>query len=240
MPAGLPRRNSGVHQFGLRLSHHLLWDHTRPAMKLDSKYFDSIRVSPRPERDTRDSAPLCQWKGCTVAGLHRAPKGRGRDGQFYFFCMEHVRQYNASYNYFDGMSNTEAESFRKDALTGHRPTWKLGENAWAAGKEALAAARRYTRFARGSAQDPHDIFEEGQSPEAKPVGEPSRPLRNLERKALDSLALSEGASRGEIKARFKELVKRHHPDANGGDRGAEDKLREIIQAYNYLKQAGLV
>jgi DnaJ-class molecular chaperone len=44
----------------------------------------------------------------------------------------------------------------------------------------------------------------------------------------------------EIKARFKELVKRHHPDANGGDRGAEDKLREIIQAYNYLKQAGLV
>ena len=182
---------------------------------------------------------MCQWKGCTEAGLHRAPKGRGREGQFYFFCMDHVRQYNASYNYFDGMSNTEVESFRKDAVTGHRPTWKLGENAWAAGREALAAARRYARFARGPAQDPHNVFAEN-DPAAQPPGEAQRPLRNLERKALDALSLNEGATRIEIKARFKELVKRHHPDANGGDRGAEDKLREIIQAYNYLKQAGLV
>jgi hypothetical protein len=210
-------------------------------MKLDSKYFDSIRVSPRVERDERDTAPLCQWKGCTEAGMHRAPKGRGREGQYYFFCMDHVRQYNASYNYFDGMSNTEVESFRKDAVTGHRPTWKLGENAWAAGREALAAARRYARFARGPAQDPHHVFGEDGEPAAQPSGEaPHRPLRNLERKAFDSLSLGEGATRREIKARFKELVKRHHPDANGGDRGAEDKLREIIQAYNYLKQAGLV
>ena len=52
--------------------------------------------------------------------------------------------------------------------------------------------------------------------------------------------LPETATKAEIKARFKELVKRHHPDSNGGDRGSEDKLREIIQAYNYLKQAGLV
>lgn len=52
--------------------------------------------------------------------------------------------------------------------------------------------------------------------------------------------LAEGATKEEIKARFKELVKRHHPDANGGDTRSEDTLREIIQAYNYLKQAGLV
>lgn len=229
----------------MRLSDNRLWDHTDKLMKLDSKYFDSIRVSPRldretRERDTRDNAPLCQWKGCAEAGLHRAPKGRGREGQYFFFCMDHVRQYNASYNYFEGMSNTEVESFRKDAVTGHRPTWKLGENAWAAGREALAAARRYARFARGPAQDPHGLFGEDADPQARPASETRRPLRNLERKALESLSLGEGATREEIKARFKELVKRHHPDANGGDRGAEDKLREIIQAYNYLKQAGLV
>lgn len=207
-------------------------------MKLDSKYFDSIRVAPRVERDTGDRAPLCQWKGCNEAGLHRAPKGRGREGQYYFFCMDHVRQYNASYNYFEGMSTIEVESFRRDAVTGHRPTWKLGENAWAAGREALAAARRYARFARGATQDAHNLFGSGENTQGRSAG--VRPLRNLERKALDSLSLSENASRVEIKARFKELVKRHHPDANGGDRGAEDKLREIIQAYNYLKQAGLV
>jgi DnaJ-class molecular chaperone len=63
-------------------------------------------------------------------------------------------------------------------------------------------------------------------------------IRNAERKALDALGVELNASRAEIKAKFKTLVKRHHPDANGGDRSSEDQLREIIQAYNYLKSAG--
>jgi DnaJ-class molecular chaperone len=68
---------------------------------------------------------------------------------------------------------------------------------------------------------------------------PSRRLKPLEKKALDALHLAESASKQEIKARYKELVKQHHPDVNGGNRASEDKLREIIQAYNLLKQAGL-
>jgi DnaJ-class molecular chaperone len=62
----------------------------------------------------------------------------------------------------------------------------------------------------------------------------------MERKALEALGLDGAASRQTIKARFKELVKRHHPDRTGGDRSSEEKLREVIQAYNYLKQAGFV
>ena len=82
-------------------------------------------------------------------------------------------------------------------------------------------------------------FAGGATWRAKTAGvEPPRTVRNAERKALHELGLEEGAERPEIKARFKELVKRHHPDANGGDRGSEDKLREIIQAYNYLKSVG--
>ena len=65
-----------------------------------------------------------------------------------------------------------------------------------------------------------------------------RTLRNAERKALHALGLEDGAAGTDIKARFKELVKRHHPDANGGDRASEDKLREIIESYNYLKKTG--
>ena len=65
-------------------------------------------------------------------------------------------------------------------------------------------------------------------------------MRNAERKALHELGWKRAPSKVEIKARFKVLVKRHHPDANGGDRAMEDKLREIIQAYNYLKSAKLV
>ena len=66
----------------------------------------------------------------------------------------------------------------------------------------------------------------------------ARTVRNAERKALDALGLEADASPQEVKTRFKALVKRHHPDANGGDRSSEDKLREIIQAYNYLKSIG--
>ena len=64
-------------------------------------------------------------------------------------------------------------------------------------------------------------------------------VRNVERKALEILGLDIGVTKVEVKTRFKELVKRHHPDANGGDKSSEDRLVEIIQAYNYLKSVGL-
>jgi curved DNA-binding protein CbpA len=207
-------------------------------MKLDSKYFDSIRVSSKRRQSARQEtrAPLCQWKGCDKPGAHKAPKGRGREGEYFHFCIDHVRQYNQEYNYFDGMSDAEVNNFRKDALTGHRPTWKTGANAWAQGtrddtRTAEAAARvnssteRMTRRARSSRTETPNF---------------RRQLKPLERKSLRVLDLGDEASREDIKARFKELVKVHHPDANGGDSRSEEKLREILQAYNYLKQSGLV
>jgi hypothetical protein len=72
---------------------------------------------------------------------------------------------------------------------------------------------------------------------AKPKPE-GRTIRNAERKAFNTLGLDIGVSRVEIKAKFHDLVKRHHPDSNGGDRSTEDRLIEIIQAYNYLKSVG--
>ena len=145
-----------------------------------------------------------------------------------------MREFNASYNYFAGMTNADIEAYQKDSVTGHRPTWKVGANSWAHGtrhnmEHVGGIGRRVT--------DPHEFFAWRAS---RGSGETRRALRPLELKSLESLNLSAGAARDEIKARFKELVKRHHPDANGGDKRSEDKLREIIQAYNYLKQAGLV
>jgi curved DNA-binding protein CbpA len=203
-------------------------------MKLDSKYFDSVRVKPDPHKIEREAGPLCQWRGCNAPGLHRAPRGRGREGQYYLLCLDHVRQFNASYNYFEGMTNADIEAYQKDSLTGHRPTWKVGADSWSHGTVHGMARTSYfdRRFS-----DPHGFFawqSEGRA------GELRRPLKPLERKSLEALDLPATAAREEIKARFKELVKRHHPDANGGDKRSEDKLREIIQAYNYLKQAGLV
>jgi hypothetical protein len=209
-------------------------------MKLDSKYFDSIRIAREPEPNQAPEPEPCQWKGCTSPGTHRAPRGRGQEG-YYRFCMDHVRQFNASYNYFEGMSNAEVEAFQKSSATGHRPTWRLGGNAAMAGRQRPEPTRRYARFARYGSFDSHQLFEdEDGGANGAAASEARRPLRALERRALETLNLGESAKKEDIKARFKELVKRHHPDANGGDRGAEDKLREIIQAYNYLKQVGLV
>ena len=64
-----------------------------------------------------------------------------------------------------------------------------------------------------------------------------RPVRNAERKALSTLGLDETANASEVKAKYKALVKKHHPDANGGSRDSEDRFREIVQAYDYLKSA---
>lgn len=208
-------------------------------MKLTSKYFDSIRLTPKGETRREPVERGCQWRGCASKGEHRAPRGRGRDGEYLFFCLDHVRQFNASYNYFNGMSDAEVEEFQKSATTGHRPTWKLGDGGISGEKDPPPSHNRYARFARAGAADPHDFMAEDASPGAG-RGNKRRALKPLERKALDAMHLPETASQPEIKARFKELVKRHHPDANGGDRASEDKLREIIQAYNYLKQAGLV
>ncbi len=202
-------------------------------MKLDSPLFDGVRVKPDEDRRLRASCAACDWPGCSGAAMHRAPKGRLREGQYWRFCLDHVREYNASYNYFAGMSDDAVARFQKDAITGHRPTWKMGVEGRAAQLDPADL---------GAAVDPLGIFKElggrsqWQPRSEEPVRE-GRVIRNVERKALDTLGLEADASRADIKARFKELVKRHHPDANGGDRGTEDRLREIIQAYNYLKSA---
>jgi hypothetical protein len=128
-------------------------------MKLKSKYFDSIRVARKQERakPVREEYPCCQWKGCKAPGRHRAPKGRGRDGEYFFFCLDHVRQYNASYNYFDGMNDAEVEDFQKENLTGHRPTWKVGANA--EGQENPPGAKPGAARPLGErAVDPHGFF----------------------------------------------------------------------------------
>ncbi|MFN0217720.1 MAG: DnaJ domain-containing protein [Hyphomicrobium sp.] len=206
-------------------------------MKLNSKIFDSIRVSGKrgsgPKRE--NTAPVCAWKGCEKPGPHRAPMGRGREGEYYNFCVDHVRQYNQSYNYFDGMSDAEVDSFRKDSLTGHRPTWKTGANAWANGsRDSSRTAEAAERVAASVRSQPR----KARSSRTQPTGY-RRELKPLERKALRTLDLPDEVAKGDIKTRFKELVKLHHPDANGGDSRSEEKLREIIQAYNYLKQAGM-
>ncbi|MBU4528627.1 MAG: J domain-containing protein [Hoeflea sp.] len=203
-------------------------------MKLDSKYFDRIRVRRKGERPVEPSTPECQWDGCSKPGVHRAPVGRDAEGQYFLFCFEHARDYNKGYNYFSGLSDGEIARYQKEALTGHRPTWKMGVNRSAESGPTQSTAKSGSATAQARMRDPHGFFN-GPRP-TRSVR--ARKVKSLEAKAFDTLGLAANATSAEIKTRYKDLVKQHHPDANGGDRGSEDRFRAVIQAYQLLKQSG--
>jgi DnaJ-class molecular chaperone with C-terminal Zn finger domain len=197
-------------------------------MKFDSPLFDRVRVKPDKDRRPKPGGPACEWAGCKEKATHRAPKGRQNEKEYWRFCLGHVREYNQSYNFFAGMNDAAVMAYQKDAITGHRPTWKMGTGKGAARPD-------FRTFGNGA--DPFSLFGEGLRTEQKQQTE-KRQIRNAERKALDRLGLDVGATPQQVKVRFKELVKQFHPDANGGDRSTEDRLVEVIQSYNYLKSAG--
>ena len=207
-------------------------------MDLNSPFFDRIRIRPSCEAPREAAEPSCDKIGCGQAGTHRAPKGRGREGQFWRFCLDHVREYNASYNYFAGMSDDAVAAYQKDAVIGHRPTFPMGVNATAKRDdgEAVRPGRDWAYF------DPLGILRgEGFSNARRRTPEPPKRQRHtgVVQRALDTLGLDHGADAASIKAQYKTLVKRFHPDAHGGDRSFEDRLRDIIRAHDTLKAAGL-
>jgi hypothetical protein len=209
-------------------------------MPIDSsKFFDSIRVKPKltakQERRVRDEVVACEWPDCKEKGSHRAPKGRENSREYWHFCLNHVREYNQSYNFFSGMNADAVARYQKDALTGHRPTWKMGANG-SKGKGKGAASADFD-----GAADPFSMFSElngrgrwRPGPETEAKAE-TRKVFNAERRALQVMGLGPEATLEQVKIKYKALVKQHHPDANGGDRSTEDRLIEIIKAYNYLK-----
>src|SRR3954466_15874161 len=157
-------------------------------MKLDSPFFNRIRVKPQEDARPRPQAAVCQWPGCACEGTHRAPKGRQREKEYWNFCLAHVREYNQSYNFFAGMSDDAVARYQKDSITGHRPTWKIGMNGPI--NEAVKRRARHAGF--DGADDPFDVFKEtggrggaGSEPQ-QPEG---RMIRNAERKALHDLGL---------------------------------------------------
>lgn len=203
-------------------------------MDLHSKYFDRIRVRKKKDEEKARPAPQCQWDGCDKPGGHRAPVGRARENEFFNFCLEHVRQYNKGYNYFSGLSDDEVARYQKEALTGNRPTWSMGANS--ASRDAPRMSERRSGrggFRTGSGAFYSHFHRASDEPPAQ-----RRKPRPLEAKALKTLGLDGSATGEAVKARYKQLVKMHHPDANGGDRGSEDRFRDVILAYKLLRQSG--
>jgi hypothetical protein len=170
----------------------------------------------------------CQHPGCFASGDYRAPKSREpRDGHLWF-CLEHVRRYNLAWNFFAGMSRADIEDYQRRDATWHRPTWPLGS-----GPNGGAQAAAWVIDDLGLLGELGLDF-------GLRNGRPAsaRPTVPEERRALAAMDLKPMVSLQEIKTRYKELAKRLHPDANGGDKIAEERLKLINQAYSYLLSCG--
>lgn len=176
----------------------------------------------------------CDHAGCRRAATAKAPKGRGLEGEFYHFCAPHAAEYNKGWDFFAGMNEAEVQQWQADARTGHRPTWAF--KASNKSREAAAAAAK----AGESFVDPLGVLAAARRrAEQAKVAESARPLGKLERIALADLDLDLQTEPAAIRARYHELLKRLHPDANGGDRSTEDKLARVIKAFKVLKAAKL-
>ena len=210
--------------------------------------FRDIRVRP-PSKDEAEAAAAeqdvnalkpgeraCDSPGCRHPATARAPKSRDMLNEHYWFCQPHAAEYNRNWDFFAGMSEGEVRKRQQDELfTGGRPTWEMK-----AGRFSREAASFQSKLGKGEGyRDPFNLFGRG-GPRATPA-EPEGPkLGKIERGALAELDLDAGVEGPKIRARYAELVRRLHPDSNGGDRAGEQRLSKVIRAYQTLRKAGMV
>lgn len=163
----------------------------------------------------------CDLPGCEALGEYRAPKSRRTLRDYYWFCLEHVRAYNATWDYCKGMTPGQIEAMLRADTGWQRPTWPLGRlgGAYLDGAELL--------------RDPLEALTGRTKPENAHGSRRQAPA-DL-REPLSTLGLAWPTTLAAVKARYKELAKRHHPDANGGDRSAEERLKTINLAYAALR-----
>jgi len=176
----------------------------------------------------------CDAPDCAEAGEFRAPGTRppGFDGpgDYRWFCLDHSRAFNSGYDYFHGMSadeilqaqspihgwERETRAFRPNGNIDSAPRWADFSDPL----EAISArARAHVRACQPAQRQDGKIV----TPE--------------ERRALDVLGLPLDADRKALRSRYSELVRKYHPDRNGGDRGYETRLQEVVEAYQLLRKA---
>jgi len=213
------------------------------AFQYKPKFVD-IRVRPPSENDASETdvhalkpgERACDHPGCMRVATARAPKARDMLHEHYWFCQPHAAEYNRNWNFFAGLPEAEVRRRQQEEMmTGGRPTWDMK-----AGKMSREAAAFSARFGTGQGyRDPFGVFGGSGQHARKPEAE-TRRLGKIERNALADLDLDEDADGPKIRARYTELVRRLHPDANNGDRSGEHRLQRVIRSYQALRKAGMV
>lgn len=172
------------------------------------------------------STRACEFPGCKEHGLYRAPKSPDLLDEFFWFCKEHVREYNLKWNFFNGTTDDEFQKFLDKSRVWERETRPFSRKddgrAWA----------------RLGVNDPMEILGEKatQNP-GKVAATATRKLPSTERKALEILDARDTMTRTEIRKQYKSLVKDLHPDMNGGNRDDEARLQEVVWAWEQIRES---
>ena len=186
-------------------------------MRRPAKPDTNIPGFDRPDEDSKSRTRLCAAEGCKAEGHYPAPKSRDALRDYIWFCLEHIRAYNKSWNYYEGLQGAALEAEIRKATTWERPSWKF-----ATGKPVEEVF-----------DDPMGIFNfDGR--EGNGAG---RQLSPEERRAWKTLRMDPVADLNKVKTRYKQLAKENHPDINGGDAGAEERLKEINLAYDLIRKS---
>ncbi len=180
-------------------------------------------VLERFETKERININSCEWPNCCEDGPHRAPYSRSRPNKFRWFCKVHAAQYNKAWNFFDNMTNEEVEAIVRCDTVWNRPSWPIG------------AGPAIQAFMGGHFQDTFGNFERDKSHSQAPFEETQRfePSKEL-RQAMQVFGINSLKNENLVKQRYKKLVKRHHPDAQGPRLDSEDRIKEINHAYTII------
>ena len=163
---------------------------------------------------------ICEWENCRETGKFKAPLERDNSKKYRWLCQEHIKVFNKNWNYFDGMSQEEIESFLKSDLTWHRPTQKFG-----------SSDNFFNILWNNALSDKFNLFKE----EKIFNNLKDRKLSEKDKDAFKIMELEFNADWLSIQKKFKTLVKKFHPDRNSGNKQFEDKLKKVTMAYSHLK-----
>lgn len=167
----------------------------------------------------------CEHPGCQEAGQYRAPKSPDHLDEYLWFCKDHVREYNLKWNFFSGTTEEEFEAQMER------------DRVWERETKPFASKEEQRAWARLGVDDPHQVLGENATRNPPAAGSGTRRLPPTERKALEILEARDSWTKAEIRKQYKSLVKDLHPDMNGGNRADEDRLQEVVWAWDQIKDS---
>ncbi|WOI55303.1 J domain-containing protein [Palleronia sp. LCG004] len=174
------------------------------------------------------STRICEHPGCEEHAQYRAPRSPDHLDEYLWFCKDHVREYNLKWNFFNGQTEEEFDDQIANDRVWGRQTKPFGKRS----DEQRA-------WARLGVDDPHQVLGDNatRNPGKSQTGGTTRRLPSTERRAIEILDAKDHWTKAEIRKAYKSLIKVLHPDMNGGDRGHEEQLAEVVWAWDQIKDS---